>query len=122
MSTHPFVHLEFSSTDQAAMKAFYGSVFGWEFQDWPEMNYVTFSTGEGNLGGGFNPVTDENPVGTVINYIHCDDVIASIASLEKAGGKLLMPVMEVAGVGQIAIFGDPSDNALGLIQPPPDAE
>ena len=31
-------------------------------------------------------------------------------------------ILEVAGVGQIAIFSDPSGNALGLIQPPPDAE
>ena len=39
------------------MKALFMTVIGWEFQEWPEMNYVTFSAGRGNLGSGFNPLS-----------------------------------------------------------------
>jgi predicted enzyme related to lactoylglutathione lyase len=120
MSKHPIVHFELSSTDQEKMKAFYGTVFGWAFQEWPEMNYVTFSTGEGELGGGFSPVSDQYPAGLVVNYIRCDDINAAIASIKSNGGKLIMRVMEVPGVGQIVMFTDPSGNTVGLIQPGPE--
>ena len=117
MSNHSLVHFELSSKDQAQMKAFYGSAFGWEFQDWPEMNYVTFTTGEGGVGGGFSPISDEYPAGLVVNYVHCDDIKATIVAIEGNGGQLIMPAMEVPTVGQIAMFTDPSGNTVGLLQP-----
>jgi predicted enzyme related to lactoylglutathione lyase len=119
MSDHSVIHFELSSKDQDVMKAFYGSVFGWEFQDWPEMNYVTFTTGEGKLGGGFSPVSEDNPAGLVVNYVNCDDINSSITSIKENGGKLIMPVMEIPDVGQVAMFTDPSGNTVGLLQPAP---
>ena len=52
MSEHKIVHIEISAHDRAAAKKFYGDVFGWQFQDFDEMNYTTFNPGEG-VGGSF---------------------------------------------------------------------
>src|SRR3954471_21303125 len=54
---HPAHHnkinyVEFSTTDVGKTKAFYGKVFGWEFQDWGE-DYVSFSSETGGIDGGF---------------------------------------------------------------------
>ena len=117
MSNHPIIHVELSAQNQETMKNFYGGVFGWEFEDFPEANYVTFSSGEGNLGGGFNPVTEENPAGTVVNYIQSEDIKSTLASIESHGGNVLMEPMPIPGVGQIAHFIDPSGNLLSVIQP-----
>ncbi len=117
MSNHPLVHVELSAQNLETMKKFYGDVFDWEFEDFPEANYVTFSTGEGNLGGGFNPVTDENPAGTVVNYIQCEDIETTLATIESSGGKVLMEPMPIPDVGQIAHFLDPSGNLLSVLEP-----
>ena len=47
----PIVYLELPSTDVAASKEFYGSLFGWTFQDWGP-DYAAFS--DAGLEGGFN--------------------------------------------------------------------
>ncbi len=117
MSKHKFIHVELSSTDFETMKQFYGDSFGWTFEDFPDMNYVTFSTGASELGGGFNPVGEQNPPGTTMIYIHTDDIEASKAKIKAAGGNVTIESLEVPTVGVIAFFVDPSGNALALLQP-----
>lgn len=113
MSKHPLVHVEFSSKDTEGSGKFFSDVFGWNVVQMPEMNYATFETGEG-IGGGFNPVTDEYPAGTVTVYINTDDIEATLAKIEKHGGKTIAPKMEVSEMGWMALFTDPSGNMIGL--------
>jgi hypothetical protein len=118
MSNHKFVHVELSSKDQAAMKKFYDAVFGWEFQDFPDMgDYTTFTTGEGEMGGGFNPVSDDNPPGNIVLYIHTDDLAGTRAKIQAGGGMILMDDMDIPTVGTMSMFKDPSDNVIALLQP-----
>ena len=63
MSSHPIVHIEFSAKDRQEAGKFYSELFGWKVEQMPEMNYATFDDGKG-LGGGFNPITEDNPAGT----------------------------------------------------------
>lgn len=117
MSAHKFVHVEIASKNTDSMKKFYGNAFGWTFMDFPDMDYTTFATEEGALGGGFNPISDENPAGTILLYIHTDDLADSRRRVEAAGGSILMEALEIAGVGTMAIFRDPSGNQLALLEP-----
>ena len=118
MSNHKFIHVEMSSKDQEAMKKFYGAAFNWEFQDFPDMgNYTTFTSGEGELGGGFNPVSDENPPGNVVLYIHTDDLADTKARINEAGGTILMDDLDIPTVGTMTMFKDPSENVLAVLQP-----
>lgn len=117
MSNHPIVHVEISAQDRKELAGFYGDVFGWEHQSFDEVNYTTFTYGEENRGGGYNPVSDDSPVGTIVPYIHTDSLEDSLSRIEARGGKVLVPPMDVPGSGRIAQFSDPTGNRMGLYQP-----
>jgi predicted enzyme related to lactoylglutathione lyase len=112
MSSHPFVHIEISSNDREASGRFYSELFGWKVEQMPEMNYATFDAG--GLGGGLNPVGEDNPAGTVTVYVGTDDIEKSLALAEKLGGKTVVPKTEIQGMGWFAIFMDPTGNKVGL--------
>jgi predicted enzyme related to lactoylglutathione lyase len=113
MSDHPFVHIEISTVDREASGKFYSELFGWAVQQMPEMNYATFDN-HTEVAGGFNPVTESNPAGTVLVYVGTDDINASLAKAEKLGGKTITPRTEIPGYGWFGIFRDPSGNQIGL--------
>ncbi len=115
MSDHKIVHIELSAKDRKALSKFYSSVFGWSMQHLDEMNYTTFKAGDG-VAGGFNPVTDENPAGTVLIYIETDDVTASLNDIKNAGGTIISPEMEIPNTGKFGIFRDPQGNMIGLFK------
>jgi predicted enzyme related to lactoylglutathione lyase len=113
MSEHPIVHIEFSSRDRGESIQFFGKVFGWKTQDMPEMNYATFDPGS-PPGGGFNPTSDQVKAGDVIVYVGTDDIEATLAKVESAGGKTIMPKTEISDTGWFALFADPTGNIIGL--------
>jgi predicted enzyme related to lactoylglutathione lyase len=114
-STHPFVHIELSTNDREASGKFYSNLFGWQVQQLPEMNYATFTTGEG-VGGGFSPITDNNPAGTVIVHVATDDIPATLTRVQSLGGKTVIPETEIPEMGWFAIFRDPTGNLVGLFK------
>jgi predicted enzyme related to lactoylglutathione lyase len=114
MSKHPFAHIEFSAVDIKQTANFYQTVFDWTVQEHPEMNYITFSSGEGSPGGGFNPVSAENPAGTVMVYIQSDDLEGTLSKVEANGGSVLLRSFEVADFGWMSVFRDPSGNVVSL--------
>ncbi|PCH45343.1 MAG: glyoxalase family protein, partial [Hyphomicrobiales bacterium] len=58
--------------ENAATKAFYGSVFGWQFQDWGP-DYISFS-GAG-IDGGFDGTCKPGMAGTgVLVVLFADDL------------------------------------------------
>ncbi len=115
---HAIVHFEISSKDRDEMKKFYGEVFGWEFTDYDSMNYTTF-TAEGGSPGGFNPITAENPAGTITPYINTPDIAETIKQIKAAGCEVVMDPMEIPTVGHYSMFRDPSGNLMALLQPFP---
>lgn len=112
------VHFELSAKDHKAISEFYADIFGWEVEYIEEMNYATFKAGDG-VGGGFNPVTDENPAGTVIIYIGTDNVTDSLNAVESAGGSIVSPEMDIPNTGKFGLFRDPTGNLVGLFSPYP---
>lgn len=115
MSDHPIVHVEIPSRDPKANAKFYGDAFGWNLQHAGEFDYWMFSA-TGGPGGGFPGLSDEMNVGPgeVLVYVGTDDIEASLAQIEKVGGKTLTPKMEIPGMGWFAFFADPSGNRLAL--------
>jgi len=113
MGKHGIIHIEFSAKDREAAGKFYADIFGWKIQQMPEMNYATFEA-EGGPGGGFNPLSDENPAGTVTVYIETDDIDATFAKITAKGGKVVQPKMEIPGYGWSGVFSDPTGNKVGL--------
>lgn len=113
MSNHPIVHIEISTVDREASGKFYSDLFGWHVEQMPEMSYATFETHEG-VGGGFNPVGNGVPAGTVTVYIDTDDIDATLAKVEDLGGQTLATKTEIPGIGWFGLFRDLSGNMIGL--------
>lgn len=93
------------------MKAFYGAVFGWSFQDYGP-TYVAIQ-GAG-VEGGFDADSDNKPTtdGAVV-IIYSDDLDASQSAVEKAGGIIITPAFDFPG-GRRFHFKDPSGNGLAV--------
>jgi predicted enzyme related to lactoylglutathione lyase/uncharacterized protein YciI len=113
--------IEFPSKNVDESKAFYSQLFGWDFDEMagdPAMaamagKFIMFS-GPGGLMGAFT--TDYTPTmdGPVL-YINCNGVAAKLAEIEAAGGKTVLPSMQLPGDwGYIGHFTDPHGNRLGL--------
>jgi len=109
-------HIEIPTANKEASKQFYGGLLGWTFTEVPEMKYTIYSTGEGEVGGGFfNP-----PEGTprmVTNYVTVQDLEAAVKRVPELGGKVCTDRMEVPGMGWFRIVSDPEGNSFGLWQP-----
>jgi predicted enzyme related to lactoylglutathione lyase len=110
-----FCHIELPVTDRERAKAFYGEVFGWSFQDVPEMGYTLFITPSGKLGGGMFVPDDQMP-NKVINYINVDSIDATVPKIEAKGGKVLGPKVEIPGHGTMQHLLDSEGTLIALWQ------
>jgi predicted enzyme related to lactoylglutathione lyase len=112
-SQHPIVHIEISANNLDEATKFYQRAFGWVIESIPEMGYATF-VAEGGPGGGLNPVTADNPAGTVLVYVDTDDIAGDLQRIESLGGKTVVPKTEIPGFGWFGVFADPTGNHIGL--------
>ena len=113
MSKRNVVHVEIPAADVPAAGEFYRQLFGWKMQHVPEFDYTMWEDGSG-YGGGFNKVSDENPVGQVLVYIDSDDIDADLRQVEKLGGTVVRSKTEIPGTGWYGLFKDPTGNVLAL--------
>lgn len=113
---HAITHIELPTKNTKESTKFYQDVFEWNMTEYPEMDYVVFEA-EGGTGGGFSAVNDENPVGNVLLYINTPNLKESLEKITANGGEVLMENYEIAGVGTMATFRDPTGNLLALLQP-----
>jgi uncharacterized protein len=102
-------YVEFPVHDIAKTKAFYGSVFGWEFTDYGP-DYCEFR--DGRLTGGFTTEGTPQPGGPLV-VIYGDDLTALSRSIEKSGGRISKPVFDFPG-GQRFHFVDPNGYELAV--------
>lgn len=102
-------YVEFGAPDLAAMKAFYGAVFGWSFTDYGP-DYVAFA--DGRLNGGFT--TRAKPArGGALVVMYANDLEAVEAAVKKAGGAIVKPIFSFPG-GRRFHFADPAGNELAV--------
>ena len=103
MSKRNIVHVEIPAANVDAAGKFYQDLFGWKIQPMPEMNYTMWES-EGGDAGGFPQVSDDNPAGQVMVYIHSDNIEADLKKVEQLGGKVLQPKMELIDFLFIYLF------------------
>jgi uncharacterized protein len=113
MSKRNVVHIEIPAADVPGSAQFYENLFGWKMEHDAQFDYTMWSDGGGS-GGGFNKVSEENPVGEVLVYIHSDDIDADLKQVEKLGGSVVRPKTDIPGIGWFALFKDPTGNTLAL--------
>ncbi len=106
------IHVEVAGKDGAALQKFYGSVFGWDFDTNNPGGYGMLR--QGDLTAGFGPSQDGGP-GHVTFYVATDDPAGTLRRVEELGGRVLMPLTEVAPETTIALFADPEGHVVGLM-------
>ncbi len=116
MSNHPIIHIEFSSRNREVDAEFFSKLFGWSFNQIPEMDYATFDA-EGGPGGGLNPIQAEQPAGTTMVYVHTDKIDETLAKAVELGGTIVRPKSEIPSVGWYGFISDLSGNTIALLQP-----
>ena len=132
-SMDPIVHFEIPVDDVEKARTFY-SIFGWKMDDWkmPDGSvYVGIHTTPidektrqplkpGAINGGVFKKNEaaKNVKGAVV-AIHVESIDERLKEIEKAGGKVVMPKIDMMGMGFYAYFADLSGNVIGLWQDPP---
>ena len=110
--TGKIVHVEVTGKDGAALQEFYGSVFGWELDTNNPGGYGMLRQGE--LSGGIG-ASQDGGTGLVTFYVSTDDPAETLLRVEQRGGRVLMPLTEVAPETTIALFSDPEGHVVGLM-------
>ena len=96
----------------AAAKAFYGSAFGWTFNDYgPDYAGIQDPARSAEIGG--LAKTDAVRAGGPVVLLFSEDLDASVDAVVAAGGRIANGPYEFPG-GRRFEFTDPSGNELGV--------
>ncbi|HEY2288775.1 MAG TPA: VOC family protein [Streptosporangiaceae bacterium] len=122
------VHFEIIGTDPAALRGFYGALFGWEFavgdantEQVSAPGQYGFVDGTAAGGTGINGGVGGGPgyERRVLFYVGVPSVAAALAAAERLGGTRLMgPEPQPAGDFAVGRFADPEGNVVGVAGPP----
>jgi predicted enzyme related to lactoylglutathione lyase len=125
--TGDFIWYELMTTDAEGSKAFYDAVVGWNIDTQSQFpnGYRMIGRSDGGSAGGLLPLTPEmqqhGARPTWLGYILVDDVDRSVASIEKDGGKALMPAFDIPDIGRVAMVTDPQGAPFYIMKPIPPA-
>lgn len=104
-------YLELPSADVARAKAFYAGAFGWRFSDFGP-SYAATTSGDTDIG--FQGDAAEQTAAPLAT-IEVDDLDATLAALQAAGGEITAPIFAFPG-GRRFHFRDPDGYELAAMQ------
>jgi predicted enzyme related to lactoylglutathione lyase len=116
------VHFEIPYDDGDRARRFYGETFGWQLQEMPGMEYtlvVSGPTGErgpsepGFINGGML-AREESAASAPVVVIDVDSIDATLSTIERTGGAVVVPKQPVGGMGFTAYVKDSEGNVIGL--------
>ena len=116
---------EIPANDLSRARKFYETVFSVELEEYPgmagmEMIGFPSEMGNGKVSGALVKSPNHKPAvdGAVI-YLNANPTIQTVVDrIEKAGGKVVMPTMEISPeIGYMAFFIDSEGNKIGLHGP-----
>ena len=109
---------ELMTSDVDAARSFYGTLFGWTFEDFLGAGapYTLVKVGGEPVGGMMAPTSE--CTGKAPSWGVCvtvDDVDATARQVETLGGKLLHPPTDIPSVGRFCVLQDPQGATLSAI-------
>ena len=111
MPKTPIAYIELPSKNVPADKQFYGSLFGWTFEDFGP-DYAAIH--DAGVEGGFNG-SNEGQTKAPLVVIDTDDIEGMATRITAGGGKITAPIFAYPG-GRRFHFTDPSGNELAVMQ------
>jgi uncharacterized protein len=113
--------VELSGTpDIEASAGFYGELFGWEIPELPnsaELGGYRRAKKDGKDVAGVSPAMQDGQPCVWATYVSVADADATAAKVGEAGGQTIAPVMDVMGLGKMAVFSDSAGAAIGIWEP-----
>ncbi|HEX3918646.1 MAG TPA: VOC family protein [Caulobacteraceae bacterium] len=114
-----FRHLALNADDVQRAKGFYESVFGWRCEPWgPPDYYQVWNAAEGVIGA-LQQRRELKPGVRMAGFeatLSVDDLDATIAAIEAAGGRMLSRPFYIETVGRLVYFEDTEGNIVGAMQ------
>ena len=112
------IHFEISADNPDRAVRFYQDVFGWEIVKWDgPVDYWLTTTGDENEPGINGAIKHRvDPKQGTINTIDVPSVDDFIEKVTAAGGEVVMPKMEIPGVGFHAYCQDTEGNIFGIME------
>jgi predicted enzyme related to lactoylglutathione lyase len=118
---------ELDTRDPAAAKQFYGTVFGWGFEDEESERtgtYTIWKLGEAQIGGMLDMNAIEMPAEVPANwltYFAVEDVDAAVEKVRAGGGSVMNDPIDIPP-GRFAVVADQFGAAFAIIQPSEEVE
>jgi predicted enzyme related to lactoylglutathione lyase len=112
-----FSWTDLSTPDADAAKAFYGGLFGWDFEESPVPGdgvYVMARLG-GRAAAAMYETTERHPAWA--SYVTVDDADATTARAGELGANVLAEPFDVMDVGRMATIQDPTGAVFCVWQP-----
>jgi predicted enzyme related to lactoylglutathione lyase len=107
------IHVEVVGKDGAKLQKFYSNVFDWSLDTSNPGGYGMYRQADG-LTGGIGSSSDGG-AGHVTFYVHTDNPQAILDKVAANGGKVIMPLTEVAPETTVALFADPEGHVVGIM-------
>jgi predicted enzyme related to lactoylglutathione lyase len=108
--------IDTSQPDPQAAVAFYGGLFGWEFEDQmpPDApgNYFIARLRGGDVAAVSSPPEGAPPTAMWNTYIWVDSVDDTAGKVRDAGGQVVTDPFDVMEAGRMAVFTDPEGAAF----------
>lgn len=119
-------HFAINATDLDKARAFYGNVFGWKFRAWGPPGFYMIETDgapsampAAGLRASLQGRREIVP-GVAMKGFECTMAVTDIQATAKAivdhGGRIVMEICELAGIGHLLFFEDPDGNIAGAMQ------
>ena len=125
MVDHTVVHFEIPADDVEKLRKFYSLLFGWKIELMPgQVEYYgiwTVPVDEKGMplrpGVNGGMMKKQNLEHKAVNYIQVESVDEYMKKIESLGGRIVVPKMEVPGIGWWALALDPEGNQFAILQP-----
>jgi len=98
--------------DGPALQKFYSDVFGWKLDTNNPGGYGMERQADMTAGIG---ASNDGGAGHVTFYVHSDDPRKTLEKVVANGGRVIMPLTEVAPETTVALFADPEGHVVGLM-------
>ena len=113
-----FGWFEPTTTDANGAQKFYSALFGWEAVKYPMegMDYTVLKVNGDETGGIMSmppEVQGMPPMWSI--YITVKDVDATARQVEKLGGKIVRPPMDIPKIGRFCVLQDPQGATICAI-------
>jgi predicted enzyme related to lactoylglutathione lyase len=112
MTQEKIGYIELPAGDVAALKAFYGALFGWTFHDFGDDYAAVDGAG---VEAGFNGDAASKSQAPLV-MIESRDIAATQAKVLEAGGRITQAIFAYPG-GRRFHFVDPGGNEMAVFQP-----